>query len=438
MIIFTNPGLIELEAVTTMGVSVKQEGSFGRFGTGLKFAIATILRGGGSITLYRGLERYAFGSRKSLISGKEFDIVTIAAMEAEGNLNTDVPISLGVTTQLGRDWEPWMVLRELGCNALDEHGEFFQPGADKETGRVTSGGHVEDGHTTFIVEWDQLDSAYKQRDELFLKGAILWESEKLRILTGPSAHLFYRGIRVYKLEKPALFTYDILAEQNLTEDRTLSSSYYADRILRDSWLTMEDKQLLGQALAADTNYYEHKIDFQDASWGLKPSKAFIAVAADLRDQRKLRNAAATKIVAKAMRSKSEEMSTYGSYRRAVEDGFSYAIEQLQDLGVNFTEDHPFVVVDELEDEELSMVEDGRIYLLRGLTTRPAREIMEELLRRWVDVNGGAFNAVNLFIPIVLGKSKDLKEDELLLKEDSAIEKEAAAAEKTAAESEVSN
>jgi hypothetical protein len=143
-------------------------------------------------------------------------------------------------------------------------------------------------------------------------------------------------------------------------------------------------------------------------------------------------------VAKAMRSKSEEMSTYGSYRRAVEDGFSYAIEQLQDLGVNFTEDHPFVVVDELEDEELSMVEDGRIYLLRGLTTRPAREIMEELLRRWVDVNGGAFNAVNLFIPIVLGKSKDLKEDELLLKEDSAIEKEAAAAEKTAAESEVSN
>jgi len=45
MLIFSNPGLIDIDAVTTLGVSVKQPGSFGRFGTGLKFAVAEVRSG---------------------------------------------------------------------------------------------------------------------------------------------------------------------------------------------------------------------------------------------------------------------------------------------------------------------------------------------------------------------------------------------------------
>ena len=77
MLIFRNPGLIDLEAVRTLGVSVKLPGSFGRFGTGLKFAIARILRGGGSITIYRGLEAHTLGTVDREVRGETFQIVTL-------------------------------------------------------------------------------------------------------------------------------------------------------------------------------------------------------------------------------------------------------------------------------------------------------------------------------------------------------------------------
>ena len=46
MIVFHNPGLIDLDAIRLMGASVKLPDSFGRFGTGFKYGLATVLRGG--------------------------------------------------------------------------------------------------------------------------------------------------------------------------------------------------------------------------------------------------------------------------------------------------------------------------------------------------------------------------------------------------------
>ena len=58
MIIFENKGLIDVHAISIMGVSVKEEGSIGYFGTGLKYAIATLLREGQKITIWRGKEPF--------------------------------------------------------------------------------------------------------------------------------------------------------------------------------------------------------------------------------------------------------------------------------------------------------------------------------------------------------------------------------------------
>ena len=69
MIVFQNPGLIDMAAVTTMGVSVKNDGAIGYFGTGLKFAIATILRNKCALTIHRGLEAFAFTSEEITIRG---------------------------------------------------------------------------------------------------------------------------------------------------------------------------------------------------------------------------------------------------------------------------------------------------------------------------------------------------------------------------------
>lgn len=55
MILFQNPGEIDLLSIASFGVSVKEgENPIGFFGTGLKYAIAVLLRTGHRITVMTG------------------------------------------------------------------------------------------------------------------------------------------------------------------------------------------------------------------------------------------------------------------------------------------------------------------------------------------------------------------------------------------------
>src|SRR5512141_2444774 len=103
MIIFQNEGEIDINTVKTMGVSVKEEGAIGFFGTGLKFAIATLLRNKQEIVIFSGTERYDVGVKTIQIRGQDFDMVTLNGEQ------------IGFTTQLGKTWEMWMAFRELHC-----------------------------------------------------------------------------------------------------------------------------------------------------------------------------------------------------------------------------------------------------------------------------------------------------------------------------------
>jgi hypothetical protein len=408
MIIFTNPGLIELEAVRTMGVSVKLAGSFGRFGTGLKFAIATILRGGGEITIYRNEEPHTFGTVELIVRDQPFQVITLDGEK------------IGITTQLGRDWEPWMVLRELGCNALDEGGLFGHWDEDVDFDELPT--YPEEGTTRIIVRWDDLEVAYKQRKELFVEGEVLWQNENLRILAGTSAHIFYRGVRVLKLAKPSLVTYDILAEQILTEDRTLTGTWRVDGLIRDAFLGMENKELISQALTAEDGYHENKLDYTGSI--VSASRAFLDAAIEARESRKLQNDSAKKVMLRHRRDAAEETSSHGSYRRVTEDAFTYAIEQLHSIGMKFLPEQKFITIDELPGEASTLYENGRIYLLASLVKKPAREIMTELLRRWVDINIEGYSqddVVRLLAPFIIAKAPSLKADEQLTKEDETIE-----------------
>jgi hypothetical protein len=396
---------------------VKRPGSFGRFGTGLKFAIATILRGGGTITINRGLDVHTLATVARDVRGEQFQIVTLDK------------ISMGITTTLGRDWEPWMVLRELGCNAIDEGGAFGTTQAKEPVGYFSP--DPVEGQTTITVIWDELETAFLQRKELFLEGVPVWENDHVRILPGASAHVFYRGVRVLKLDKPSLFTYDILAEQQLTEDRTLAGMWLVDGIIRDAFITMKNQTLVSQVLTVQRgNYHEARLDFENASWGLKPSKEFLDAAVEARESRKLNNESARKVLLRHIRDSAEEVSTYGSYKRYINDAFAYAQEQLAAVGIKFTDEQKFITVDELPGADtFSMVENGRIYVLTELTKQPARKIAMELLARWVDLNVeccGMEDAIRLLSPIIINACPALKMDEALIKEDAVTEEVAAA------------
>lgn len=202
---FTNQGMLPVEMITTMGVSVKVNKSpIGFFGTGLKYAIATILRLGGDIKIVTvdkagNHVELTFEKRSEEIRGENFDVVY---MNGE---------RLPFTTQMGRRWEMWQAYRELHSNCLDENGTITD----------------QDDHlrrdTVITVYGDAFHREYQRRDQLFISGDPICETNGLQIFHGESEYVYYRGVRAGELPKKSRFTYNITSHMELTEDRNFKS-----------------------------------------------------------------------------------------------------------------------------------------------------------------------------------------------------------------------
>ena len=75
---FVNRGTIDPRSITTFGVNSKEGGNpIGFFGTGLKYAIAVLLRLGHEVTLYSDAKKYVFGVEETKIRNDQFRIVTM-------------------------------------------------------------------------------------------------------------------------------------------------------------------------------------------------------------------------------------------------------------------------------------------------------------------------------------------------------------------------
>lgn len=244
MIVFHNPGVINLNAALTLGVSVKEGDSpIGFFGTGLKFAIATILRNGGSVVLWRGADKHEFTVEATMIRGQEFNMIT---MDGE---------RLGFTTMLGRNWEPWMAFRELASNCRDEGGRYFRSDA---TGAICAE-HAE-GNTTIIVAG--LDDIWDQRASILLESEPLAVNEHLQVHSGGSPYIFYRGVRAASPIRSLAYTYSLLGDHQLTEDRTLGNPWATDQALVRGICALEDRTLLRRILTVGKEYHEGHLDFE--------------------------------------------------------------------------------------------------------------------------------------------------------------------------------
>jgi hypothetical protein len=271
MILFRNKGLIDPLAITTMGVNVKDgDHPIGQFGTGIKFAIAVVLRNGGEFTIWRGGEALRFAAAEQEIRGKKFGIVT---------MNGD---RLGFATNLGPHWETWMAFREVYCNCTDESGyaqawdgDIFDPGDDE---------------TVVAVTGADFDKHYQNR------GAFVLTTQPLLSLPGVDVHpgktdaIFYRGIRAGKLDKPAAYTYNFTGYQILTEDRTLKyTSWIPGDVAKAAVQAMSDGFLV-DLLTAKEGSFEHKLPWDDVR-DATPSDKFMEIAESLRAQSKLHGTA---------------------------------------------------------------------------------------------------------------------------------------------------
>lgn len=257
---FRTPGTIPLEAFDTMGMSAKVgDHPIGRFGTGLKYAIAVILRNHGQIRLFRDGTEYEFYLSKKSFRGVEFEHVRLRKKNGLGKWMTSRKMPF--TTQLGRDWQLWQAYRELESNTRDEGGETVL--VDHPSMKGPESGTMIEVDCRGFSQCVEDENVFLDTD----RTERVFRSPKVDIYDTPSRYLYYRGIRVYELRYPSLYTYDFgEGVVTLTEDRTMGNVWSCMWDLAYTIQTkVEDETILDRILAKTDNacFENYELNFGD-------------------------------------------------------------------------------------------------------------------------------------------------------------------------------
>jgi hypothetical protein len=269
MIIFENKGTIDPRAIKTFGVNAKDDeaSAIGYFGTGLKYAIAVLLRAGAKVSILSDGVTYELGHVETEVRGKTFDIVTMNDEE------------LGFTTSLGKNWEMWMAFRELYSNTLDEDGEVY-------AAALLSDPNPE--HTYVMVSRSEdFERCYKNRGSYFIRDADMTEVARARdiiILDGQyTGSIYYKGVRVMETRNKSLFAYNFLTGLKLTEDRTISGTWDITWELATAVKMLTDKKLIKKFVMCPDTHFEGGLNYMH---GLNPSEEFLDTVQELRNKYK--------------------------------------------------------------------------------------------------------------------------------------------------------
>lgn len=366
MLIFQTPTTLDLRAITTMGLNAKPDNDspIGYFGTGLKYAVAAGLRLGLRIRLFIGHKEYSFHTKLESFRGKDFQMLY---MRLEDGLESN-DLQLPYTTEYGKNWELWMIYRELWSNTKDEGGTVgLERGHEWLLGEST----------TITVEG--LDDIHAQRGDFLIEDTPRWSSTEVDIHYGPSSGIFYKGIRVAKLENRSIMKYNIQEQLRLTEDRTLDytglgSAKFA--IAKSILRTVDDKRSLYAILNKRSTWEGQMLDFDWSS--VDPNPTFLEVARDMYYTRpddvnetihsmlaRVLPDFETRIWIEPSALETRTIERANAFLKRIDSGTSYPIRIVEDLG-------PGV---------LACAEDGTIVLTKELlmkgTKYVAGAIMEE-------------------------------------------------------------
>lgn len=273
-VVFETPGLIDMRAFTVMGAHAKPrtDAPIGYYGTGLKYALAVLIREGAEPVVWVGHDRFRFSKVMSTFRGTPINIIKMSRLRA-GNAR-ETSYEMPFTTAMGKNWQIWMAYRELASNTSDEGGTIWHDTAPAN--KIVGGGDM----TRIVIDLPAFEAAWEKRDEVFLANG-LRSGVGIQVLPGPSKVLWWRGMRVLDLPKPATFTYNILDPVELTEDRTLKHEHQA-RWAIAKWVVGEATADQAEAvLKAKPDAWESVLDFP--GWAMPtPSAAFKEVLTERR------------------------------------------------------------------------------------------------------------------------------------------------------------
>lgn len=370
MIVFSNAGEIDIRSITSFGVSVKESGNpIGYFGTGLKYAIAVLLRCGQQVMITSGKDLFVFSKKSEAVRGVTFDFVAVSK-------NGSSPESIGFTTELGKNWELWMAYRELVCNCKDENGQhsYEKEAPDPESGK-----------TKVIVCGQDFEQVYSVGQFYVLDEMPSFIENGLEILKRGGDAFYYRGVRVYQFDKPGFYTYNAITKMDLTEDRTLKEPAYAKYNIAKSILQSTNKQLIRDCVLAGSAYMENSLDFH--GWNIKPSKEFIEVVGGcVTDKLFDCNQTARKVweetEEKSFEPQSQPLTTVQS------KSMDKAILFCKQLGFNIDQ-YPVKVVESLGSGGLGLAKNNTIYIAdRVFTLGGTKQLASTLIEEYLHLKHG--------------------------------------------------
>lgn len=248
MLVIENDGELDVSGLRLMGATSKdgQDGKIGFYGTGTKYAIASALRMGVAVHIYSGERHVVITTRTVPFRGESYEEIMI-----DGH-------PTGITTRTGIQWEPWYILREFLCNAIDEGGLQLDLAANHSG--VT-------GKTRVYVELNkELSGVYDGWDSFFSFDRVAYHSDgcdKVYLPHDPSIGVVYRrGVRVWKASKPSVFDYDLFGLQ-INEARVAKSEFEVAWGIISFWKNHATAQMLTLLFAAPLDRLEWSFDW---SW----------------------------------------------------------------------------------------------------------------------------------------------------------------------------
>lgn len=273
--VFDTPGLLDLRAITCIGVNTKPHSvnPIGFFGTGLKYAVAILVREGMTVTLLTGGEAYNFYRKTEKFRDKDFDFIRMKRELMSGVARKAQYSELSYTTEFGKTWKLWQAFRELYSNTLDENGETYVVESLEEI-------NLRDDRTYIVISGEEFAKEYDDRARNFLPDGLTVKQQdsKLQVLDRPSNHVYYRGMRVYDLDKPSQFTYNFLEDVELTEDRTAKNFWWIKTRIEQHILESGDASMVERAVNAPEGTLESELSYTNHY--VEPSETFAkAVAA---------------------------------------------------------------------------------------------------------------------------------------------------------------
>ena len=221
-----NKGELDVRLLTLMGGTTKRNDNskIGTFGSGTKYAMAYLLRNNIDFEIFSGTKQTHIGVVEETIQDTPFKILTIGGIQTS------------ITDSMGPDWEPWMVVREIYSNAIDEGEAQYDIVNNKEK--------CEAGTTTFYIELTPgIMEVYNNWDNYFIVGKEpFYENDNCKIFPqkGP-LKIYKQGILVYSNDSPSMFNYDF-KKADLNELREYKG--YLEGDLLESICGITDKNVV--------------------------------------------------------------------------------------------------------------------------------------------------------------------------------------------------